>query len=342
MKDAATQIALVMGDPTGVGTELMAALLARQDVSQRAAVIAIGDRRVLAEGERISGVRLNLPVYNDPLEARYSPGSPAFIDLRHLDPRSIPQREASKQGGAFSMRNFAAALDLAKDGHVDGIVFLPFNKLALKMAGSGYLDEAYWAASYLGHKGPCSIYGRFDNLWSARVTSHVSLAQVPALITRERVLLSITEAARVVNTAGTRNPRIAVAALNPHGGDGGVLGTEEIEIIAPAISDAQRQGVNVAGPFPSDTIWHAALRGEYDVVLCMYHDQSQIAAKLIAFERGVGVMLGLPVPICSTGHGTAYDIAGKGTAKSSSSVQAFEVCLALATAQKQTPSELVH
>lgn len=324
-----SRVALAMGDPAGVSPELLARLLGRSDLLQQAAVAVIGDRRVLAAGEKVAGVNVDIHVVPMSEIGRAAPGNPVFVDLGHLDPATIRMKEASAEGGSFAIRNFKEALLLAKAEQIDGIMFTPFNKLALKMAGNPYPDEIRWATDILDWKGECSEYNRLDELWNARVTSHEPLRDVAGLLTRQRVFSAIEATAATLKAAGIARPRIAVAGLNPHAGEGGLFGREEIDIIAPAVADAQARQYAVEGPFPADTVWIKARRGDYDVVLTMYHDQGQIALKLLGFERGVTILGGMPVPITTPAHGTAYDIAGNGVADPSATIKAFETLLSL-------------
>jgi 4-hydroxythreonine-4-phosphate dehydrogenase len=324
------RIAIAMGDPAGVSPELLAKLLIRDDLLAQAAVTVIGDRRVLAAGEQVAGVRLDVPVTVTEAAAA---GRPVFIDLGHLDPADIVMGEASAEGGAFAMRNFREALLRAKADRVDAVMFTPFNKLALKRAGNPFPDEIRWAASVLEWAEPCSEYNRLDDLWNARVTSHEPLRHVADMLTRERIVAAIDAAVATVSAAGLASPRLAVAGLNPHAGEGGLFGREEIDVIAPAVEEARRRGHAVDGPFPADTIWIRARRGDYDVVVSMYHDQGQIALKLLGFERGVTILGGFPIPIATPAHGTAYDIGGRGIADPSATAKAFETLLSLGRAR---------
>lgn len=326
----APRIGIAMGDPAGIGAELLAKLLAEQELLAQAAVAVVGDRRVLAAGEAVAGRFHALPVVGLEAIDRAAPGQPVFVDLGHLDPATIRPGEASAAGGTFAMRNFRETLLLAKAARLDGVMFTPFNKLALKLAGNPFPDEIRWAADVLGWQGPCSEYNRLDGLWNARVTSHEPLRAVAGLITEARVLAAIEATVAMLASVGVAEPRLAVAALNPHAGEGGLFGSEEIEVIGPAVAAARARGLPVEGPFPSDTVWLKARRGEVDAVLSMYHDQGQIALKLLGFERGVTVLGGFPVPIATPAHGTAYDIVGRGIAHHSATMRAFETLLALA------------
>ena len=285
---------------------------------------------MLALGEKAAGLNVDIEVAAAADKATARPGRPIFVDLKHLDPASIPMGEATAEGGKFAMRNFGEALTAAKAHRFDGIMFTPFNKLAFKRAGNPYPDEIRWAADLLGWNGACSEYNKLDDLWNARVTSHEPLRMVADMLTHERIVAAIEATDGTLRRAGVAQPRIAVAGLNPHAGEGGVFGREEIDVIAPAVESAAKKGFAVEGPFPADTIWLRARRGDYDVVLSMYHDQGQIALKLLGFERGVTILGGMPVPITTPAHGTAYDIQGKGIADPSATIQAFRTLVMLA------------
>lgn len=326
------RIALVMGDPAGIGTEIAAKLLSMPEIIDESAVLVIGDRRVLAEGERAANVTLDLATTDDFEHACPDAGKPVFLDLRNCDPRGLQRGQPCELGGAFSIATFRLGLELAKAGRVDGVFFTPFNKMAMKLAGSKHDDELYFAVEVLQHRGYFGHFLRVDQLWNARVTSHVPVSKIASLITFDRVIEGIDAADRILRAGGVARPRIAVAALNPHAGDGGLIGREEIDVIAPAIEEAKRRDIAVSGPFPSDTVWLKARRGDFDIVLTMYHDQAQIALKLMGFERGVSILGGLPFPVTTPTHGTAYDIAGLGKADITPSVLSFQTCREMSAA----------
>ena len=333
MNAEAPRVAIAMGDPAGISPELMAKLLSQHDLLALAAITVIGDRRVLALGEKAAGLALDIETVDAAGKAAAQLGKPIFLDLKHLDPAIIPMAQATAEGGKFAMRNFGEALTAAKARRFDGIMFTPFNKLAFKRAGNPYPDEIRWASDLLGWNGACSEYNKLDNLWNARVTSHEPLREVPHMLTHDRIVSAIEATDSTLRSAGIERPRIAVAGLNPHAGEGGVFGREEIDVIAPAVETAARRGFAAEGPFPADTIWLRARRGDYDVVLSMYHDQGQIALKLLGFERGVTILGGMPIPITTPAHGTAYDIQGKGIADPSATIQAFRTLVMLTQRQ---------
>jgi 4-hydroxythreonine-4-phosphate dehydrogenase len=305
-------IALAMGDPAGISAELAAKALGLPEVRAAADFIVIGDRRLLDEGATIAGVKLDLP---DASAAEIASGARnVLLDRRTLDPVTIQRGVAARAGGVFALENFRTALRLAADGAAQAVCFTPFNKKAMRLARPSYDDEIGFMLEVLGIEAPASEFNILDGLWNARVTSHVPLSAVAPLITRASVLRAIRLTQASLRAAGITNPRLLVAGLNPHAGDGGNFGGEEINEIAPAIEDAQAEGINVDGPFPADTVFVRARNGGADAVVTMYHDQGQIAMKLMGFDRGVTLMGGFPFPICTPAHGTAYDIAGKGIA----------------------------
>jgi 4-hydroxythreonine-4-phosphate dehydrogenase len=323
------RIALAMGDPAGISPELTAKLLADPTVAPSASLLVIGDARVLAEGARVAGV--TLPAMQTVTQARTAEaGHPLLLDLAHCDPATIPLGQATAAGGAFAMTNFRAALELARDGRVDAVFFTPFNKQALKLAGNPYLDEMHFAADVLGHTGPCSEFNILGDLWNARVTSHIAFKDVIKHITVENIVAALVLTDKGLKAAGFASPRIALAALNPHAGEGGTFGMEEIEILEPAVAEARKRQIRVDGPFPSDTVFLRAKAGHYDAVQTLFHDQGQIAIKMMGFERGVTVLGGMTVPIVTPAHGTAYEIAGKGVANITATREAFRIACEMA------------
>jgi 4-hydroxythreonine-4-phosphate dehydrogenase len=297
------RIALAIGDPAGIGPELAARMAADAEVNEAVSLTLVGDRRVLDAGAREAG-----------LDPALDLGGIAFRDLGDLDPETIARGVAAEAGGRSALANFRVCLNMAKSGEADAVCFTPFNKAAMKLGEPSYEDEIGFALRILGLPGPASEFNVLDGLWNARVTSHVPLSKVAGLITEANVLRGIRLTDASMRDAGVGEPRIAVAALNPHAGDGGNFGHEDDAIIRPAVEAARRDGIVAEGPFPSDTVFLRATKGAFDAVLTMYHDQGQIAMKLLGFERGVTLLGGFPFPICTPAHGSAYDIAGHGIA----------------------------
>lgn len=275
-------------------------------------LLVIGDARVMRRAAEVAGATFDLPIVTRPEDVVR--GWSQMLDLGHLDPKALPLGVASAEGGRFALENFRSALLLTQQGVTDAVCFTPFNKAAMKMAAGRYDDEMGFINSVLGIKPVASEFNVLEHLWNARVTSYVPLSAVAGLITRERVLRSIQLTHDNLREAGFARPRIAVAGLNPHAGDGGNFGYEDDGEIRPAVEDAQARQIDAQGPFSPDTVFVRASKGDYDAVLTMYHDQGQIAMKLIGFDRGVTLLGGYPFPICTPAHGSAYDIAGKGMA----------------------------
>jgi 4-hydroxythreonine-4-phosphate dehydrogenase len=326
-------IALAIGDPAGISPELTAKLVASDEVRARADLIVIGDRRVFDEGARVAGVTPDLKTVAP--DRNSGTDGAVFIDLGHLDPNTIERGVACEAGGKFALANYRHALTLARNGQADAVCFTPFNKKAMRLARDGYDDEIAFSAEVVGLETPASEFNVLDKLWNARVTSHIPLKDVSARLTIERIHRALQLTDGCMRRAGFANPRIAVAALNPHAGDGGNFGREEIDVIEPAINAGKKDGIAAEGPFPADTVFLRTKEGGFDAVLTMFHDQGQIAMKLMGFDRGVTLLGGFPFPICTPAHGTAYDIAGRGVASIGASRAAVLLAAEMAVAAIQ-------
>jgi 4-hydroxythreonine-4-phosphate dehydrogenase len=317
-------IALVAGDPAGVGPELVAKVLA-DPAKLPARIRLVAHRASLDAAAKVAGVALELPVLR-PDEAAQSTFAVARMEWDGWNAAPFAQGKASAANGAFMLDQLKFALDLAQRGVVDAVCFAPLNKSALRAGGMEQEDELRWFADVLDYRGPCGEFNVLENLWTSRVTSHVPLKEVAGLLSAEGVAEAIRMLHDALSRAGYAAPRIGVCGLNPHNGDNGSFGREEIDIIAPGVELASKRGYAAAGPYPADTIFVRARDGAFDGIVTMYHDQGQIAMKLMGFERGVTVQGGLPVAITTPAHGTAYDIAGRGVAN----VQAMSNALVIA------------
>jgi 4-hydroxythreonine-4-phosphate dehydrogenase len=323
-------IAFAMGDASGIGAELMARVLAEPETAALARYLVVGDAGVLRRGAETVGVRLDLPMAS-PTQALPERGS-VLIDLGHLDLAEAPLGTVNLASGRFALENFRTALLLCAAGLADAVTFTPFNKAAMRLAHPPYDDEIGFTAEVLGFDGTAKEFNILEGLWNARVTSHVPLKDVAALITGPAIIENLALTEQALRVAGIARPRIAVAGLNPHAGDGGNFGREEIDVIAPAVAEAKARGIGCDGPFPADTVFVRARRGDFDAVLTMYHDQGQIAMKLIGFDRGVTLLGGFPFPICTPAHGTAHDIAGTGAANPGATREALKLAARMAIA----------
>lgn len=322
-------LGITLGDATGIGPEIIAKLCANGTLAKYCRPVIIGDRRVLELGKRIA--KVDFPVAAvDAVEAADWSGAIPFLDRNNLDPSTIRVGEVNPVSGKATGDTLIFCLELLKGGLIEGLVFAPLNKEAMKKGGHQFEDEHRLFAHYLCHRGPSGEINVLNNLWTTRVTSHIPLGNVSTNLGEEKVLRAITLAYNTLKQAGYAKPRIAVAAVNPHGGEGGTCGREEIDVLAPVIKAAKAQGMEALGPFPSDTIFINAFRGDYDAVVTMYHDQGQIAMKLMGFQFGVTVAGGLPYPITTPAHGTAFDIAGSGVAKTEATEQAVIIAARMA------------
>ena len=312
-------LTLAMGDAAGIGAELSAKVLADQEVRAAARFVVVGDRRLWGQGEDEAGLSETL-------------GDAVFVDLGNLDPGNVTLGQAGPATGSAALENFAAALTICHLGGADAVTFTPFNKYAMRLAEPGYVDEIGFIQRTIDSQAEGAEFNVLDELWNARVTSHVPLSAVAGMLSTDRIFERIVLTDQTMQGAGQPRPRIAVAALNPHAGDNGNFGREDEDIIAPAVRRAQEHQINVTGPLPSDTVYLRAHKGEFDVVVSMYHDQGQIAMKLIGFDRGVTLIGGYPMWIATPAHGTAYDIAGQGIANPQATKNALMLAARLASA----------
>ncbi|HEX9685546.1 MAG TPA: 4-hydroxythreonine-4-phosphate dehydrogenase PdxA [Burkholderiales bacterium] len=324
-------IGLMLGDATGIGPEICAKLLASGATKAVANVVVVGDRRVLELGMRDAGVGLGYSVHPGIDSIRWPSELAPVLDLGNIDPARIQQGEPSAESGRLTGETLKFMIDLAAAGKLDGICFAPLNKGALHQGGWKYHDEHQMFARLTGHDGFFGEMNVIQEFSTFRVTSHVALRAAVDLVTPERIESAIRLADETLRAAGHAGPRIGVAALNPHCGENGLFGDEEIRIIRPTVDRMRAAGVNCTGPISSDAIFIRARRGEFDGVVMMYHDQGQIATKLLGFNKGVTVTAGLKTVFTTPAHGTAYDIVGKGRADPSALEHAFRLAARLAS-----------
>lgn len=335
-------VALTLGDAAGIGPELIARLLSKPEAMTMANIVLVGDAWLWAEGQRVAGVKVPVRVVAGLPEVRDrgDTSQPAFLPVDTVAAAAVRVGQVGAACGRSVLMVLDRCMDAVRDGHVDAICFAPLNKQAMKMGGLRHEDELHHFAEYLGVKGYFCEFNTLGDLWTSRISSHVPLKDVATYLTRERILQASELIYRSLLANGVARPRVAVAAFNPHGGDGGTCGREEVDIIAPAIRELQaRQWPTDApfhGPFPADTIFLRAQAGEFQAIVTMYHDQGQIAIKLLGFSRGVTVQGGLPIPITTPAHGTAYDIAGKGGANVEATWQAFQIACRMGQAHRES------
>jgi 4-hydroxythreonine-4-phosphate dehydrogenase len=337
MKSRKPRIALVLGDPAGIGPELVARLLADTATAQSAELLLIADRAELERGMAVAGCHTPYVQAASIHEADFSHGKPVLVDYRGESEGEFERGVSSIKGGRYCLDTLSMALKATRHGLADAILFAPLNKHSLHQAGMHTSDELHWFVEQLGFDGPVCEFNVLDGLWTSRVTSHIAHREVADQITHGGVTQGIELIHRELLRSGVAHPRIAVCGLNPHNGDNGSFGREEIDIIGPAVDAARARGIPVEGPFAADTIF-LKVQGEqrqYDAVVTMYHDQGQIAMKLMGFWRGITVQGGLPFPILTPAHGTAFDIAGQGVANPGAMLQAFQLTCRMALARRE-------
>lgn len=324
-------VALTLGDPAGIGPELIARLLAMPETTTLANVVLVGDPWLWEDGQRIAGLFTELMPVNALAEVRQRANQDraAFLAVDTITPSDVTRSRAQAPGGQSVLKVLDQCMDGVLAGEMDAICFAPLNKQAMKLGGMQHEDELHHFAQHLGVTGYFCEFNTLGNLWTSRISSHVPLKDVASYLSVERIQQAATLIYESLIANGIEDPRVAIAGFNPHNGEGGTCGREEIDIIEPAVQGLRALSWPTAdpfhGPFPADTIFLKALAGEYQAIVTMYHDQGQIAIKLLGFSRGVTVQGGLPIPVTTPAHGTAYDIAGKGKANVEATWQAFRI-----------------
>ncbi|HTJ91590.1 MAG TPA: 4-hydroxythreonine-4-phosphate dehydrogenase PdxA [Pararobbsia sp.] len=327
-------IGLMLGDVTGIGPELVVKLLATPEARQRADVVIIGDERVFELGMKDAGVRVPYTKIAKVSDAVHDAEAVPFIDLKNIDPALYKRGELDAESGRLTGETLKFMTDLALAGELDGICFAPLNKAALHRGGWKYHDEHQMFAAWTQHEGYFGEVNIIPQFSTFRVTSHVALRKAVDMVKPDRIEGALVLAHETMRAFGKTSPRIGVAALNPHGGENGLFGDEEINIIRPTLEALRAKGLTSEGPFPSDTVFIKARRGDFDAVVIMYHDQGQIATKLLGFSQGVTLTGGLKTVYATPAHGVAYDIVGQGTADVGAMTAAFGVAVDNASARK--------
>jgi len=319
-------IAILLGDPSGIGPELISKLMTQPEIND-ANIILIGERNVFENGNKITGNSIKLNFVEKFEEIDFEKNNKFFIDISKGNNTNYKISECSKESGISVLNALNYSLDLAKAKKIDAINFGPFNKTSLHLGGCKFEDELHHMADRLEVKSFFCEFNVVDNFWTARVTSHIPIREVPSHIKKENILKPIKLINEAMKLNGISNPRVAVQALNPHA----EFGTEEKEEIIPAIEESKKKGINADGPLPCDTSFITSFKNKnHDCIVGMYHDALQSGLKAFGFDRGVTVQGGLPVPITTPAHGTAFDIAGKNQANLEPTLQSFKIALRMA------------
>jgi 4-hydroxythreonine-4-phosphate dehydrogenase len=339
-------LVITLGDPAGIGPEIVAKTLADPETYHICNPVVVGDIHAMQMGIEVAKTDLKIHVIDELNQANYNYGSIDLIDLKNIDPEKIQMGKPAPMTGAASAEYVIKAADLALEGKVDAIVTAPLNKEAMHMGGYNYPGHT----ELLAEKSETSDYAMMlatGNLRVVHATTHIPFKEITTHLTEERIYTTIQIAYNACRSLGIESPRIAVAGLNPHSGDGGIFGDEEIKVITPAIERARNEGMNIDGPVPPDTLFGKAVGGQYDIVVAMYHDQGHIPVKLLGMKydeekgkwesvSGVNITLGLRFIRTSVDHGTAYGKAGRreGTANPDSLKEAIQYAVQMARARK--------
>lgn len=328
------RIAITMGDGAGIGPEIIIKALNDKNLYEICSPFVIGDAKILERARQIVQSNVSIRNISSVDEAKFEYGTVDCFDLDIL-PADLPIGKVSAEAGNGSFRFLEKAIALANDGEIEGICTAPLNKEALHLAGHMYPGHTEILADLTGTKDVAMMLTA-PTLRVIHVTTHVGLIDAVKQITPERTYTVIRLADETLKRAGFEKPKIAVCGINPHAGENGLFGYgEEEEKIVPAVKKAQQEGIDVVGPLPADTLFFLANRGDYDIVVAMYHDQGHTPIKVLGIEAGVNITVGLPIIRTSVDHGTAFDIAGKGMASEESLIVAIKQAVELAPKRKR-------
>jgi len=322
-------IAITMGDPCGIGPEVLVKAMADPRVYETCRPLVVGNVYAMQQAVALTGLPIKIKEYVGPDIPGRDPGVIEVVDIHNLNPEDITVGKISPTCGKAAMEWVTKAGELAMEGMVDALATAPLNKEAASLAGYKSIGHMELLQELSKTKLVATML-MAKNLRVVHLSTHRSLSLACELVKKDRILeyLRLTHESFV--SYGFEKPRIGTAALNPHGSDGGLMGDEEAAEIAPAVEAAIAEGINAIGPVPADIIFHQAIQGQYDAVLCMYHDQGHIPVKVYGFEESITANLGLPFVRTSVDHGTAFDIAGKGVASHESMLEAIRLAVALA------------
>jgi len=326
-------IGITMGDASGVGPEIIAKALTAKSIYGICRPLVIGDADVMDGAIEVANARLKINSIKSVSGGKYVYGTMDILDLNNIRMDCLKIGQVDEMAGKAAIEYVKKATKLALKRDVHAIVTAPINKEAVNKAGYKFTGHTELLAKLTGTKHVAMMLVA-GPLRVVHVTTHVSLREACDLIRKERVLATIKLAHKAMQSMGIKEPRIAVAGLNPHAGEGGLFGMEEINEIKPAVSAARNFRINAVGPIPPDTVFTRAKKGEFDIVVAMYHDQGHIPAKLSAFPGGVNVTIGLPIVRVSVDHGTAFDIAWKGIASPQSLIEAIALASKIASTER--------
>jgi 4-hydroxythreonine-4-phosphate dehydrogenase len=320
-----------MGDPAGIGPEIVVRTLSDNKVRTCCNPVVIGDPKILTQAIELVGSPLAVNIVGTPAGAGANPSNLDIVPDGELTPGALNPGTLDTRCGESAAACCRRAVEMAKAGLVSAIVSTPFNKEAFHMAGITAMDDMTYFQQCFGGSETAYMVGEVAGVWVTTVTFHVSFREIADLITVEAVLNKIRSLGQVLQSVKKTPQRIGVAGLNVHAGEGGMFGREEIDVIQPAIRQAKAEGHDVIGPVPADSLFPNELKGHYTGLVCMYHDQANIGRKILGRDQpGVTLYMGMPTPVVTVPHGTAYDIAWKGVAKEAMLSRAVMMAAAIA------------
>lgn len=315
-------IAVPIGDPAGVGPEIVAKSIASKEVFEAADCVVIGDRRIVENAVKITETNLTVRVIEEPEQGDFREGILNLIDLGNVDMDNFAFGKVNGMCGKAAYAYIAKSIELANEGKVDAVATTPINKESLRAGEIPYIGHTEIFGALTDTEDPLTMF-ETDGMRVFFLTRHVSLREMLDMITKDRIKDYVKRCTEALKKLGVTDGTMAIAGLNPHSGEHGLFGWEEVNEITPAIEELQAEGYDVAGPIGADSVFHQAAQGRYNSVLSLYHDQGHIATKTLDFEKTIAVTNGMPILRTSVDHGTAFDIAGKGIVSAVSMIEAI-------------------
>ena len=315
-------IAVPIGDPAGVGPEIVAKSVASEEVFEAADCVIVGDKTIIENAIKIVGVDLTVHVISEAEEGDYRKGILNLIDLGNVDMAKFEFGKVNGMCGKAAYEYIAKCIELANEGKVDAVATTPINKESLRAGGINYIGHTEIFGALTGTEDPLTMF-ETNGMRVFFLTRHVSLREMLDMITKDRIIDYVKRCMKALEKLGVTDGTMAIAGLNPHSGEHGLFGWEEVNEIMPAIEELQAEGYQGVGPIGADSVFHQAAQGRYNSVLSLYHDQGHIATKTLDFEKTIAITNGMPILRTSVDHGTAFDIAGKGIVSAVSMIEAI-------------------
>lgn len=315
-------IAIPMGDPAGIGPEIVVKSITKEEIFKAARCVVIGDKKIIEDAVQFSNANLKVNIIQRPEEGIYEEGVLNLIDLSNVDQKEFKIGQINGMCGKAAYEYIAKSIELANAGEVAAVATTPINKESLRAGNVNFIGHTEIFGALTGTKDPLTMF-EVHGMRVFFLTRHVPLRHVCDLVTKDRIKDYVKRCKEVLTKLGVTDGTMAVAGLNPHCGEHGLFGNEEVEYVTPAVEELKAEGYDVAGPIGADSVFHMALQGRFNSVLSLYHDQGHIATKTLDFERTIAITGGMPILRTSVDHGTAMDIAGKGIASEVSMVEAI-------------------